>query len=346
MHESGENGEKVSRIAGVETNTNRNDQKLKTIRKNDKVLQALNLPTICNLNPRSIYNKRNEFETLVDQEDLHLIFMSESWERKNLTLDQAIHLENHTIISNVHQRAGIGGRPAIFVNHKKYEVQNITNTLIQIPWGVEAVWCILTPKNITNDSKIQKIACCSVYSKPNSKKKSLLLDHISDAYNILKKKYNRGLEFIIAGDTNDLKLDSILSLDSHFVQVVQEWTRMDPPSILDPIIMTLSKYYQEPVCMDPLDADPDQNGVKSDHRIVLARPISTINNKPIRRMRKVEVRAFPQSGFELFKDWLMDQSWDQVFNEESAHTKAQIFQEMLLNKLNEIFPVKIKKKWQ
>ena len=169
------------------------------------------------------------------------------------------------------------------------------------------------------------------------------MDHISDACNILKKKYNRGLEFIIAGDTNDLKLDSILSLDSHFVQVVQEWTRMDPPSILDPIIMTLSKYYQEPVCMDPLDADPDQNGVKSDHRIVLARPISTINNKPIRRMRKVEVRAFPQSGFELFKEWLMDQSWDQVFNEESAHTKAQIFQEMLLNKLDEIFPVKIKK---
>ena len=117
---------------------------------------------------------------------------------------------------------------------------------------------------------------------------------------------------------------------------------MDPPSILDPIIMILSKYYQEPVCIDPLDADPDQNGVKSDHRIVLARPISTINNKPIRRMRKVEVRAFPQSGFELFKEWLMDQSWDQVFNEESAHTKAQIFQEMLLTKLDEIFPVKIR----
>ena len=156
-------------------NKNRNYQKLKTIRKNDKVLQALNLPTICNLNLRSIYDKKNEFETLVDQEDLHLIFMSELWERKNLTLDQAIHLENHTVISNVHQRSGIGGRPAIFVNHNKYEVQNLTNTLIQIPWGVEAVWCILTPKNVTNDSKIQKIACCSVYSKPNSKKKKLII---------------------------------------------------------------------------------------------------------------------------------------------------------------------------
>ena len=82
---------------------------------------------------------------------------------------------------------------------------------MQIPWGVEAVWCVLTPKNISNDSKIQKIACCAVYSKPASKKKTLLLDHISDAYNALKTKYGKGLHFVIAGDTNDLKLDSILS---------------------------------------------------------------------------------------------------------------------------------------
>ena len=55
------------------------------------------------------------------------------------------------------QRKGKGGRPAIIANSRKYEVQDITNNLIQIPWGVEAVWCILTPKNITHDSKIQKI---------------------------------------------------------------------------------------------------------------------------------------------------------------------------------------------
>ena len=126
--------------------------------------------------------------------------------------------------------------------------------------GVEAVWCVLTTKNVTNDSKIQKIAYCALYSKRVSKKKTLLLDHISDAYNILRTKYGRGLHFAIAGDTNDLKLDSILSLDSNFVQAVQDFTRMDPPAILDPIITTLSKFYQEPLCMDPLDGDQDNNG--------------------------------------------------------------------------------------
>ena len=342
MHQSREYGKEVSRPAGIKDTKNKTTkyQDIKLIKRNNKVTQALNLPSICNLNPRSIYNKRKEFETLVEQEELDLIFMSESWERITMTLDQAIHLEKHTVISNVHQRIGTGGRPAIFANHEKFDVENITNTLVQIPWGVEAVWCILTPKLVTNDSKIHKIACCAVYSKPNSRKKSLLLDHISDAFNILKKKNDRGLEFIIAGDTNDLKLDSILNLDSHFVQIVQEWTRMDPPSILDPIIMTLSKCYQEPVCMDPLDSDSDQNGTKSDHRLVIARPISAINNKAIRRIRKVEVRPFPQSGMDLFKDWLMDQSWQQVYDAQSAHSKAQIFQEILITKLDEIFPLK------
>ena len=128
---------------------------------------------------------------------------------------------------------------------------------MQVPWSVVAVWCVLTPKDVKHNSKIQKIACCAIYCKPGSHKKSLLLDHISDAYNILSTKYGRGLHFVLAGDTNDLKLDTILSLSPNLVQIVKHWTRMDPPTILDPIIMTLSNLYQEPVCLEPLDADED-----------------------------------------------------------------------------------------
>ena len=99
---------------------------MKVIKRDNKVIQALNLPTISNLNPRPVYNKTNEFHTFVEQEEIDLLFMSESWEREHLTLDEIIKLENHTIISNVSQRTGTGGRPAIFADHTKYEVQNIT----------------------------------------------------------------------------------------------------------------------------------------------------------------------------------------------------------------------------
>ena len=83
-----------------------------------------------------------------------MIFLSESWERENLTLNQIINLENHVVVSNVHQRKGSvrGGRPAIIANSNKFHVQNLTNTLIQVKWGIEVVWCLITPKNVTNTS--------------------------------------------------------------------------------------------------------------------------------------------------------------------------------------------------
>ena len=216
-----------------------------------------------NLNPRSVYNKRNEFHTLVSKLNVDLIYMSESWEHEDLTLDQIIDLEDHKFISNVHQRTGMGGRPAIIANDKKYFVQNITNTLVTIPYGVEIVWAILTPKQVSPNSIVEKIAVASIYCKPSSRKKTLLLDHIADTYHLLCSKYQSGLHFILAGDTNDLKLDAILSLSPQLKQVVSSATRNG--AILDPIITTLSKIYQSPVCLPPLDNDPDNNGAPSDH---------------------------------------------------------------------------------
>ena len=165
-----------------------------------------------------------------------------------------------------------------------------------------------------------------MYSKPDSRKKTLLLDHISDAFHILNMKYGRGLEFVIAGDTNDLNLEPILNLSPRFHQIVQDWTRMDPPALLDPILTTLSSFYQVPECLEPLDADPDKDGKKADHRIVIARPINVINNKPGRETRKLKVRPFPESGILKMKVWFVDQSWEGVFKAESAHEKAALFQ--------------------
>ena len=296
------------------------------------------------MNPRSVYNKIKEFHTFVEEEDVDLILMSESWEREKLRLEEIVKLEDHIVISNVYQRSGRGGRPAIIVNEKKYHIQNLTNTLIQIKWGVEAVWCLITPKNVSQDSKIQKIVCGAIYSKPNSKSKTDLLDHIAEAYHILSTKYGRGLHFIIAGDTNELKLDSILSLSPNLIQVVNKPTRIDSitgsQKMLDPIIMTLSSYYQEPEVLDPLDPDPDKDGKPADHKIVLQKPISVINNKSSRSTREVRFRPIPQSGLDQFQTWLIGETWEDVYGAESAHQKAAIFQNKIVAKFDEIFPQK------
>ena len=122
-----------------------------------------------NPNPRSVYNKVDEFHTRVTELSADLIFMSESWERESLTLDQIINLDNYQVISNVYQRTGMGGRPALIINDKKYHVQNLTNTLISIPYGVEITWAMLTPKQIFPTSVVKKIAVPSIYCKPDSR---------------------------------------------------------------------------------------------------------------------------------------------------------------------------------
>ena len=158
-----------------------------------KLSQALNLPKVMNLNPRSAMNKIVELETFIKEEEIDLAFISESHDRENKRLEEHIHLEDHVVISNIYQREGKGGRPALIVNNKKYNVENLTNSVIQVPWGVEITWALLTPKTVSNDSTIQKIVLGSIYSKPNSKKKSAMLDHIAETYNFLSTKYGKGL---------------------------------------------------------------------------------------------------------------------------------------------------------
>ena len=249
-----------------------------TVVRSNNVIEAFSLPTVINLNPRSVYNKIDEFHALVQEEDVDIVVMSESWERENKTLQEIIKLDDHTVISNVHQRKEVGGRPALIINNKKFLVQDLTQSVIKVPWGVEVVWALITPKNVQNESIVQKIVVGALYSKPNSRKKTARIDHITDVYNQLGvKKKKIILYWIIGGDANELKLDMILQLSHNMKQMLTDFTRLNPPRILD-----LGKFYQKPLILDPLDNDPNKNGSPSDHKIIKLSPISNINNKPAR----------------------------------------------------------------
>ena len=45
--------------------------------------QAINLPKVMNLNPRSAMNKLKELENFIDEEEIDLAFISESHERED-----------------------------------------------------------------------------------------------------------------------------------------------------------------------------------------------------------------------------------------------------------------------
>ena len=126
-----------------------------TVQRSNKAVEALHLPKILNLNPRSAMNKIEELQTFIEEQNIDCAFISESHETENKRLEDQIKLEDYVVISNVNQRLGKGGRPALIVNKQKYDVQNITNSIINLPWGVEITWALLTPKHVSNASIIQ-----------------------------------------------------------------------------------------------------------------------------------------------------------------------------------------------
>ena len=102
----------------------------------------------------------------------------------------------------------------------------------------------------------------------------------------------------------------------------------------------MSKFYQIPEVLPPLDPDPGKNGKPSDHMMVIFTPINSINNKCVKKTRKINFRPISDDGINKMRNWLNSEDWKQVLNEPRANLKAEVLQNILLSKCNEYFPMK------
>ena len=325
------------------------NRNITTIKRPKNVFQAFHLPKVLHLNPRSAMNKVEQIARFIEEEDIDVAFISESHDRENKKLEDIFKLDTHTVISNIHQRPDKekGGRPALIVNKYKYNVENITNTCINIPWGVEITWALLTPKQVTKDSVIKKVVLGAIYVKPKSKKITATIDHIAEVYNSLRAKYGHGLHWILAGDTNQMKLGPILRLNKNLKSVVRSPTRINhknlaKSSILDNIITDLNNWYQEPKCLPPIEPD-SSTGKPSDHLMVIWEPLNVINNIPTRHVRKITLRPITDSGIKLFGLWIKDQEWTQINETHDVDHKVELLTSSVMEKVRQFFPEKLTK---
>ena len=81
----------------------------------------------------------------------------------------------------------------------------------------------------------------------NSKKKTILIDHIALTLNMLRSEHPHA-GVILAGDRNDLKLENLCGVDTSLKQIVRKATR--GPIILDIVLTDLYQYYEEPQMFD------------------------------------------------------------------------------------------------
>ena len=97
-----------------------------TVKRSNKLCQALNLPKIINVNPRSAMNKLEKLKDFIEEESIDVAFVSESHEREDFKLENIENiLPGFKVISNVYQRREKGGRPALIVNK---EINKHANT--------------------------------------------------------------------------------------------------------------------------------------------------------------------------------------------------------------------------
>ena len=131
-------------------------------------------------------------------------------------------------------------------------------------------------------------------------------------------------------DANKLSPESVLSLSPEMKQMVTSPTRLTPPEMLDPIITTLARWYQVPVCLAPVEADTGTGGKTSDHLALAMRPVDMINNLPARTWRTVRVRPLPESCLAALEEDLMLENWSRVLSASTADMKADIFHEVAI----------------
>ena len=262
--------------------------------------------------------------------------MSESWETEDRRINDMFISDEYEVISNPHVRRGRGGRPAIIV---KKDIFNVDNPGISCPWGIECIWAVISPKGATSMCRVQKIIVGSFYSPPGSRKKSILLDHISEVFHQMCSKYQNP-KWIICADSNDLKLDSILALSPGFKQVVMEPTRILSQKMLDPVITDLHSFYQTVKLEEPLDSD-DENGSPSDHMMVLLRPLDTINNKKENIKEKIQIRSYCDENFRSMGRLLENFDWAFLVAI-PTQDRMKAFHDKLFEMFESSFPLKTK----
>ena len=123
----------------------------------------------------------------MEQLEVDICYMSESQDCENLPLETLLQNEGYKIIKNVVQRKRKGGKPVLVIKEEKFHIKHLCPDIITVPIGVEAVWALLTPKNVNMNSKVKNIAVSSVYYT-KATKRSDFIKHNSEAFTLLSAK--------------------------------------------------------------------------------------------------------------------------------------------------------------
>ena len=151
---------------------------LRRIRRNNGGELAMYLPTVAVYNHRSIWRKIQNFQTEFKELKMGVALHSEVWEKKEkkahrFKIDELFHMGGISYIST--PRPGRrGGGSAITCDDENFFIKEIK---VENPHNLEVTFASMRPKS--ESSPKFNIIVCALYSPPRSRKKSKLIDHIT-----------------------------------------------------------------------------------------------------------------------------------------------------------------------
>ena len=251
-----------------------------------------------------------------------LSFLVEIWQKSEsrkhqYKIEELLELRGIKYISTPRPGNRRGGGAAIAANTENFTLSKLN---ICIPHNLEVVWGIL--KTNTETGKINKIIVCSFYCPPRSRKKTILIDHLTFTVQSLRLLFPTA-GVIISGDRNDLSIERLKTVDPSLKQIVRKETRGS--KVLTVVLTDLESFFEEPVIVKPIDIDdPEKGGVPSDHNGVVVAPISCKPHKRTKLMKKI--RPIPESSLNQIGQVFANESWLFMNQELSPTQLTELFE--------------------
>ena len=200
------------------------------------------------------------------------------------------------------------------------------------------MWALPKPKH--DEAQFKNIILCSFYSPPRSRLRNKLKDHIIGTLQRLTTKYGECAIFC-GGDKNKMNISSLINTNLKLKQIVRSATRQQ--EILDVCLTNCFAYYSTPIIIPPVQPDVPGQGVPSDHSVPLCVPHTDPCNPPTRVYKTGTSRPLPDSKIRQFGQWITAETWDDISLEDEPTKQVQIFEKMVTQKLDEVFPQKVTK---
>ena len=305
-----------------------------TVKRDKKLSVCLSLPIISVSNCRSLIPKINNFKDDLFEREISLALCSEVWEKTSskkhkFELEKLLQLHGLKYISTP-RLSKRGGGAAIIANQSKFSLEKMD---IMINDRLEVVWGLLRPKS-PGASQIREIIAVAFYCPPKSKKKTKLMDHlVTNCHALLTKYPNAGL--VIGGDKNDWKIGPLIASIPKLKQIVTLPTCN--LKTLDVILTNMWQFYSVPEVVPPVPCDDPTKGVPSDHSTPVAHPLDNYL-KPKNVYKTKVAQPLPDSGIREFGQWILSEDWRAIPENASPTVQVEKLQEVLENKLNEVFP--------